>query len=109
MAPVEGCQVVRHQQEKLAAVQPHAPAPRRHWTIAGVNCSAFRNQASVDEDFLPEGTDFVARRRRRSEEHTSELQSLMRISYDVFCLKKKKNTHTNTKPKNKYTISNPTS
>src|SRR3546814_3280479 len=29
---------------------------------------------------------------RRSEEHTSELQSLMRISYAVFCLKKKKNT-----------------
>src|SRR3546814_1848653 len=27
---------------------------------------------------------------RRSEEHTSELQSLMRLSYDVFCLKKKK-------------------
>src|SRR3546814_5210198 len=29
----------------------------------------------------------------RSEEHTSELQSLMRISYDVFCLKKKYNKH----------------
>src|SRR3546814_6117157 len=29
----------------------------------------------------------------RSEEHTSELQSLMRISYAVFCLKKKINTH----------------
>src|SRR3546814_1586978 len=29
-------------------------------------------------------------RRNRSEEHTSELQSLMRISYAVFCLKKKK-------------------
>src|SRR3546814_8004460 len=29
--------------------------------------------------------------RLRSEEHTSELQSLMRISYAVFCLKKKKN------------------
>src|SRR3546814_7678042 len=29
---------------------------------------------------------------RRSEEHTSELQSLMRISYAVFCLKTKKNT-----------------
>src|SRR3546814_7727189 len=29
--------------------------------------------------------------RARSEEHTSELQSLMRISYAVFCLKKKKN------------------
>src|SRR3546814_8697914 len=46
--------------------------------------------------------DAEARRRadtRRSEEHTSELQSLMRISYAVFCLKKKKsnsqrnNTH----------------
>src|SRR3546814_2686703 len=31
----------------------------------------------------------------RSEEHTSELHSLMRISYAVFCLKKKKTTHTN--------------
>src|SRR3546814_2852490 len=30
----------------------------------------------------------------RSEEHTSELQSLMRISYAVFCLKKKKQSHT---------------
>src|SRR3546814_10364533 len=30
----------------------------------------------------------------RSEEHTSELQSLMRISYAVFCLKKKKQKHT---------------
>src|SRR3546814_3461564 len=30
----------------------------------------------------------------RSEEHTSELQSLMRISYAVFCLKKKKESHT---------------
>src|SRR3546814_9475237 len=34
---------------------------------------------------------------RRSEEHTSELQSLMRISYAVFCLKKKQNTHESTK------------
>src|SRR3546814_2393474 len=33
----------------------------------------------------------VAPERLRSEEHTSELQSLMRISYAVFCLKKKKN------------------
>src|SRR3546814_6000930 len=34
---------------------------------------------------------------RRSEEHTSELQSLMRISYAVFCLKKKKQTDTHNK------------
>src|SRR3546814_4702117 len=34
--------------------------------------------------------------RHRSEEHTSELQSLMRISYAVFCLKKKKKNEVNT-------------
>src|SRR3546814_9690191 len=33
--------------------------------------------------------------RSRSEEHTSELQSLMRISYAVFCLKKKKTVYNN--------------
>src|SRR3546814_4670669 len=39
--------------------------------------------------------DYVARAIKcRSEEHTSELQSLMRISYAVFCLKKKTNTKT---------------
>src|SRR3546814_8223170 len=36
----------------------------------------------------------------RSEEHTSELQSLMRISYAVFCLKKKPKTTKNTNPVN---------
>src|SRR3546814_6681642 len=35
--------------------------------------------------------------RKRSEEHTSELQSLMRISYAVFCLKKKKEKHYKTR------------
>src|SRR3546814_1523266 len=42
----------------------------------------------------------------RSEEHTSELQSLMRISYAVFCLKKKnkhKQTTTTTHPRTKHT------
>src|SRR3546814_2016633 len=38
----------------------------------------------------PTGRRAPARRSSRSEEHTSELQSLMRISYAVFCLKKKK-------------------
>src|SRR3546814_4632412 len=40
----------------------------------------------VRRDAVPDGRDLS-----RSEEHTSELQSLMRISYAVFCLKKKKN------------------
>src|SRR3546814_1016972 len=39
----------------------------------------------------------------RSEEHTSELQSLMRISYAVFCLKKKKKKHNNQLITNKKT------
>src|SRR3546814_3236018 len=43
----------------------------------------------VAQERLPDA--FV--RLSRSEEHTSELQSLMRISYAVFCLKKKKKTH----------------
>src|SRR3546814_10461982 len=40
-----------------------------------------------------EGRTISISLRGRSEEHTSELQSLMRISYAVFCLKKKKNTN----------------
>src|SRR3546814_4090854 len=44
---------------------------------------------------LQSGESFVA---SRSEEHTSELQSLMRISYAVFCLKKKKHNHPRIQP-----------
>src|SRR3546814_7168143 len=49
-------------------------------------------------DGLPDATKDVLDPGPRSEEHTSELQSLMRISYAVFCLKKKKKKH-NKKPK----------
>src|SRR3546814_2596397 len=45
--------------------------------------------AQVNEIFL-EHIERAEPVERRSEEHTSELQSLMRISYAVFCLKKKK-------------------
>src|SRR3546814_4136732 len=52
--------------------------------------------AEIAVSILAEMTT-VLRSSKRSEEHTSELQSLMRISYAVFCLKKKnKNTRTNT-------------
>src|SRR3546814_7961293 len=44
-------------------------------------------QAEADRGLILAGTHLGA----RSEEHTSELQSLMRISYAVFCLKKKTN------------------
>src|SRR3546814_3616906 len=45
---------------------------------------------------IPGGVGDVSQE-ARSEEHTSELQSLMRISYAVFCLKKKKNKNTHEK------------
>src|SRR3546814_2678359 len=54
--------------------------PDRHATSPG----APDNSAMPAEGSHPRGTAS-----RRSEEHTSELQSLMRISYAVFCLKKK--------------------
>src|SRR3546814_981467 len=81
----------------------------------------FRSPAAVDADI---GADRVAhidaerlgqfprprlesiglRRQRRSEEHTSELQSLMRISYAVFCLKKKKKKKNSDNIHKKYRI-----
>src|SRR3546814_7091281 len=48
------------------------------------------NPSVIDAD-KPAGRQLQVNR-LRSEEHKSELQSLMRISYAVFCLKKKKNT-----------------
>src|SRR3546814_8483500 len=54
-------------------------------------------QRNVDGKYDPDGskTD-LGRDDKRSEEHTSELQSLMRISYAVFCLKKKQNKYNKT-------------
>src|SRR3546814_1600849 len=59
-------------------------------TVAGINnaLKLYRGQL----DGFAQMDDPVGMKRARSEEHTSELQSLMRISYAVFCLKKKKNT-----------------
>src|SRR3546814_9300089 len=50
--------------------------------------------AACPRDRHPESRRPFAGGERRSEEHTSELQSLMRTSYAVFCLKKKQNNHT---------------
>src|SRR3546814_4430716 len=69
--------VMRHQSQqggRIAALEGGTPQPSRSNRLQDPQWS----QAPLD---APE---------RRSEEHTSELQSLMRISYAVFCLKKKK-------------------
>src|SRR3546814_7917293 len=52
-----------------------------------------RNRAAGHLRRAPVDRQGIAARGTRSEEHTSELQSLMRISYAVFCLKKKKSTN----------------
>src|SRR3546814_3155153 len=82
------CRVSRHSSRHARAVatvhQAGARFPNRIWRApTNPRCSSKRNLLSTRE-----------RRRRyghRSEEHTSELQSLMRISYAVVCLKKKNN------------------
>src|SRR3546814_5382829 len=51
---------------------------------------------SLTSDKPSRKTVFAARHTARSEEHTSELQSLMRNSYAVFCLQKKKTNNRNT-------------
>src|SRR3546814_1756495 len=54
-----------------------------------------QDSAEITVSFEDDGPDAVDDPSERSEEHTSELQSLMRISYAVFCLKKKNtNIHT---------------
>src|SRR3546814_9242171 len=68
--------------------------------------SAAKKQAAAADTAPAAITLIEAITQARSEEHTSELQSLMRISYAVFCLKKKKKhkkkqTNTTTKHKNK--------
>src|SRR3546814_2352246 len=55
-------------------------------------------QAMFDRYAKPFPTAHTRSKGLRSEEHTSELQSLMRISYAVFCLKKKKEQKKTTKP-----------
>src|SRR3546814_1410531 len=54
-------------------------------------CYERKEVVSQLPSLLSESSGHDAGTRTRSEEHTSELQSLMRISYAVFCLKKKNN------------------
>src|SRR3546814_3085818 len=56
--------------------------------------SSLWNFGGATAEVPAEATAFGDRSMGRSEEHTSELQSLMRISYAVFCLKQKKTVET---------------
>src|SRR3546814_7101296 len=83
---------------------PYTTLFRSHHTLR-ISASANQRACSRTGRLVIPRTRFEKRRsgspvtstlanRLRSEEHTSELQSLMRISYAVFCLKKKKHSNT---------------
>src|SRR3546814_9708622 len=97
---------------------PSEPEKSTRQRIKAINGQAVRRKAAqarpfaldrfhIPIDHLLETCDRLRHRPflgcgiTRSEEHTSELQSLMRTSYAVFCLKKKKNKHTKNKPTQK--------
>src|SRR3546814_6876378 len=88
----------------LVHVRPRAEGCARHRPGARKALLRFGKYRAPRQDMVqarrgpPESVPLCERRSRkgaaRSEEHTSELQSLMRISYAVFCLKKKQDTPT---------------
>src|SRR3546814_2962346 len=67
-----------------------APLVAEGGILLAASCSHHADLQSFAEQ-VRRGLADAGREGRRSEEHTSELQSLMRISYAVFCLKKKNN------------------
>src|SRR3546814_10862439 len=73
----------------LRMVLPHLPAAA---ALSAAHLSAILFPATLRRLYIARDDDPAGDGAMRSEEHTSELQSLMRISYAVFCLKKKKKT-----------------
>src|SRR3546814_4417071 len=91
---------IDHRQPKIRPAIPHRQ--RRGLDQPGQGLERVAQPRRLGVGLLGLGAHFGGveepqQRRSRSEEHTSELQSLMRISYAVCCLKKNKNTrHHNT-------------
>src|SRR3546814_8292304 len=75
-----------HPDEDAAGLASLSYVCRAHGMRFGVGLSPYE----IYRDFNADVREALTRK-LRSEEHTSELQSLMRISYAVFCLNKKKN------------------
>src|SRR3546814_5546143 len=93
------CVIARHRPDRRSIAQRRHPARQRLAADLGVVADIHRKTRMKHDALHPRGVHMARANRQqlganRSEEHTSELQSLMRISYAVFCLKKKSNTHT---------------
>src|SRR3546814_1061387 len=75
-------------------VEVKGPGAGRESALRALQAVGFTITSIRDVTPIPHnGVRHSKRRRVRSEEHTSELQPLMRISYAVFCLKKKNNSY----------------
>src|SRR3546814_6661379 len=74
-----------------------APGRPGHAALRGGGRRRRRRRCRPPAGMASTARDRSARRAPRSEEHTSELQSLMRISYAVFCLKKTNTSNQHTK------------
>src|SRR3546814_8916784 len=85
--------------DRIRTCDPHTPSVMRYQAALRPETSGGRPyKARVRRWQAPivpiHAARSIAKGLHGSEEHTSELQSLMRISYAVFCLKKKQNTYT---------------
>src|SRR3546814_4589821 len=91
--PIEK-QLAAHRRVAQRGIVPRAWLQQRHRFVADKRQFVPRVIAFIrdDRDPVAIGADL---RHRRSEEHTSELQSLMRIAYAVFCVKKKTKNENN--------------
>src|SRR3546814_5524187 len=78
---------VRRHRQQVGAILAACQRQFEFKRLAVLQCHAFGHQRQML--VIRVLTHFVVKTFARSEEHTSELQSLMRISYAVFCLKKK--------------------
>src|SRR3546814_1383081 len=93
----------QHHEHQAQSPLAHGSPPRKTRPRNKETAIASRSRtrpATTNADGVSKCADRCTHRQRdtgrRSEEHTSELQSLMRISYAVFCLKKKNKQNKNT-------------
>src|SRR3546814_4376277 len=92
-------------------LRPHAAATRLSYSARGFvsDCVVGLYSVMKSQILFARFSDRERPARKRSEEHTSELQSLMRISYAVFCLKKQTTNNPTSHPINDgNSILNPT-
>src|SRR3546814_5378862 len=85
-----GVEVVGKRVGARTQVEPGEAGDGRDAAIAAASCDEHDDVDGLGDELARHRDHRLLHKLLRSEEHTSELQSLMRIPYAVFCLKKKK-------------------